>query len=201
MNTFFKIPAWLFHPLLMPLLGVICYFWITPRYHVPELVYSKLVVVLILTFLIPILLYFLLKTLGFVTSIHLNEVKERKLPLMFQCVILVILIKSVFQQTQYPELYFFFVATLCSCIAAFILVAFQFKVSLHLMGLAGVAMFVTALSIHFHINALFLIGWLVFCLGWLASSRLFTKSHSFIELIIGFFIGLIPQLVSLNYWL
>ncbi len=201
MNYFLKLAAWVFHPLLMPLLGVALYFRITPRYVVPELMYSKLIVVFILTFLIPILLFFLLKTLGIIQSIHLKTVKERKVPIILQCLLVILVLKMVFQPNMYPELYFFFVGILFSLITAFVLVSAKFKVSLHMIGIAGVTMFLIALSIHFKINALVTIGFLLFVNGWVASSRLHTKSHNNIELIFGFFVGIIPQLLLINYWL
>lgn len=201
MNYFLKIAAWIFHPLLMPLLGVALYFRITPRFVVPEMMYSKLIVVFILTILIPILLFFLLKTLGMIGSIHLKTVKERKIPIILQCLLVILVLKMVFQPNMYPELYSFFVGILFSLITAFALVASKFKVSLHMIGISGVTMFLIALSIHFKINALVLISLLLFANGWIASSRLHTKSHSTLELIFGFFVGLIPQLILVNYWL
>ena len=45
------------------------------------------------------------------------------------------------------------------------------------------------------------LGLFFFINGWVASSRLATKSHSISELIIGFFIGALPQVVILKYWL
>lgn len=201
MNAFLKIGAWIFHPLLMPLLGVAIYYRVTPRHITPEIMYSKLLVVFILTFLIPVLLFFLLKTLGIINSIHLKEVKERKVPLMLQCLLFVVVIKMVFEIYHFPELYFFFVGTLFSAITAFILVMAKFKVSLHMIGTAGVTMFLIALSIHFKINTLVLISILFLINGWIASSRLHTQSHTPVELIFGFFVGFIPQLILINYWL
>lgn len=201
MNNFLKIAAWVFHPLLIPLLGVVLYFRITPRYIVPELMYSKFIVVFILTFLIPVLLFFLLKNMGIIHSIHLNTAKERKAPIIFQCLLVILIIKVVFQPSMYPELFSFFVGILFSLITAFVLVAANFKVSLHMIGVSGVTMFLIALSIHFKINALFFIGLLFIITGLVASSRLHTKSHSPLELIFGFFVGLFPQLILVNYWL
>jgi hypothetical protein len=201
MNYFLKLAAWIFHPLLMPLLGVALYFRITPRYVLPELMYSKLIVVFILTVLIPIMLFFLLKTLGIIQTIHLKTVRERKVPIILQCLLIILVLKMVFQSNMYPELYSFFVGILFSLITAFVLVTAKFKVSLHMIGIAGVTMFLIALSIHFKVNALVTIGLLLFANGWVASSRLHTKSHNNLELIFGFFVGLFPQLILVNYWL
>jgi hypothetical protein len=107
----------------------------------------------------------------------------------------------IFTPYENPELYYFFVGILISTLAALILVMLKFKVSLHQMGLAGVTMFLIALSIHFKVNLLIGIGVFFFFNGWIASSRLHTNSHNYIELIIGFFLGVLPQIIVLNFWL
>jgi hypothetical protein len=66
---------------------------------------------------------------------------------------------------------------------------------------AGLFMFVVAIGIHFKININGTIAFMCIVMGAIATSRLHLKAHSTIELIMGFFIGLIPQLIMLNYWL
>ena len=88
MNVFLRIGAYLFHPLLMPLLGTLIYFVVTPRFVDRDLLLAKLTAVCIISFLIPLVTYFLLKNLHIVSSIQLEDVKERKVPLMLQCLLL-----------------------------------------------------------------------------------------------------------------
>ncbi|OAB80493.1 hypothetical protein [Cochleicola gelatinilyticus] len=201
MNWFLRIAAYLFHPLLMPLLGGVVYYTITPRYIEPELIQANLLAIAIITVFIPIITFFLLKNLGVIESIHLENVKERKVPLMVQSVLLLLIIKVVFNVYDSPEMYYFFVGILFSSITALMLVLLKFKVSLHQIGIAGVTMFLIALSVHFKVNVL--LGLSVFFIinGWVASSRLHTESHTLAELIIGFFVGMLPQLILLNFWL
>ncbi|MBT8262143.1 MAG: hypothetical protein KJO05_04925 [Bacteroidia bacterium] len=201
MNIFLRIGAYIFHPLLMPLLGTFFYFIITPRYVERDLLFAKLMAVCIITFLIPLVTYFLLKNLHVVSSIQLDDVKERKVPLMLQCLLLLLVIKMVFDPYDSPELYYFFVAILFSAITALLLVFFKQKISLHQMGIAGVTMFLIALSVHFKVNLLIWIIIMFIANGWVASSRLHTNSHTPVELVLGLFIGVIPQLILLNFWL
>lgn len=201
MRFFLRIASYLFHPLLISLLGLMFYYLISPRYFEPELIRAKCYAVIIITILIPLITFFLLKNLRVVSSIHLREVGERKFPLMIQILLLLVIIKMVFNLYYSPELYYFFVSVLFSTIAALLLVIFGFKVSLHQMGIAGLTMFIIALSVHFNKNILIEIGFLFFANGWVASSRLETKSHTIPELIVGLFLGVIPQLVMLNFWL
>lgn len=201
MNHFLRLGAYVLHPLLMPLLGAAIYYIITPRYVESTTISNKLLTIIIITIVVPIASYFLLKKLKLVQSIKLEEVWERKIPLMLQCALIFTIIKIVFDAYITPELYFFFVGILFSSFAALFLVLFKIKASLHQMGISGLTFFVIALSVHFKINMLFWIGLLIFANGWVASSRLHTLSHTKIELIIGFFLGVIPQLLILNFWL
>lgn len=201
MNSFLRIASYILHPLLMPLFGAALYYWYTPRFIEPTIIQAKLVAIIIITILIPIITFFLLKNLRIVDTIKLKNVRERKFPLMIQTLLILLIIKMVYSAYESPEMYFFFIGVLFSTIAALILVLLKFKVSLHQMGIAGVTMFLIALSVHFKLNFLLGIGFFFFCNGWVASSRLHTKSHNYPELITGFILGIIPQLIMLNFWL
>ena len=201
MNYFLQSASLIFHPLLMPLIGVGLYFKLTPKFIEPEIIIIKTYAIIIITILIPLISFFLLKNSGLVKSINLKEVKERKYPLMIQIILIFIIITRVFTKYHHPELYYFFIAVAVSSLVALILVIVNFKVSLHQMGIAGVTMFLIALSIHFTENYLFEISLFFLINGWVASSRLETKSHSISELIIGFIVGVFPQFIMLNYWL
>ncbi|MDB4590230.1 hypothetical protein OAW63_04055 [Flavobacteriaceae bacterium] len=201
MNYFLQSASFIFHPLLMPLISVGLYFKLTPKFIEPEIIIIKTYAIIIITILIPLISFFLLKNSGLVKSINLKEVKERKYPLMIQIILIFIIITRVFTKYHHPELYYFFIAVAVSSLAALILVIVNFKVSLHQMGIAGVTMFLIALSIHFTENYLFEISLFFLINGWVASSRLETKSHSISELFIGFILGVFPQFIILNYWL
>ena len=201
MNYFLQSASFIFHPLLMPLVSVGLYFKLTPKFIEPEIIIIKTYAIIIITILIPLISFFLLKNSGLVKSINLKEVQERKYPLMIQIILIFIIITRVFTKYHHPELYYFFIAVAVSSLVALILVIVNFKVSLHQMGIAGVTMFLIALSIHFTENYLFEISLFFLINGWVASSRLETKSHSISELFIGFILGVFPQFIILNYWL
>ena len=201
MNHFLRFGAFLLHPLLMPLVGSLIYFIITPRYVDSDIIRAKLIAIVIVTILIPIVIFFLLKNLRLINGLELEEVRERKFPLMIQGLLLLLIIKFVFDPYDSPEMYYFFVGILFATFSALLLVLFKVKASLHQMGIAGVTMFVIGLSVHFQVNLLVWIGLLLIGNGWVASSRLHTKSHTYPELILGLFLGVVPQLLVLHLWL
>lgn len=201
MNFILRFAAYLFHPLFMPLLGSLLYYGITPRYIEPDIMQARLFAVSIITLFIPVITFFLLKNLGLISTIHLKNVGERKIPLMIECLLLLLIIKMVFDPYDSPELYYFFVGILFSTLTTLLLVFLKFKISLHQMGIAGVTMFLIALGVHFKVNVLLAIGMFFIANGWVASSRLHTNSHTSPELIAGLFIGVLPQIIMLNFWL
>ncbi len=201
MNALLKSISYIFHPLLMPFLGVVFYFSKSPRFIPLPIIKAKLFSLALLTILLPILLFFLLRTLGKINTIHLATTKERILPLLINCVIVFVISQRIFPNNEIAELYYFFVGVLLSTLACLILAALNFKVSIHMIASAGVFMFFIALSIHFNININGSIALFAIAIGAIATSRLHLKAHTNIELILGFFVGLIPQLILLNYWL
>lgn len=201
MDKFLKSISYIFHPLIMPLLGVIFYFSKSPRFIPEEIVQAKLVSLFILTVLLPILLFFLLKTLGRVKSLHLETTKERIFPLLLNCIITLLVLKRIFTPSQVIELYYFFVGILISNMVCLILAIFKFKASIHMIGISGLFMFFIILSIHFSININGTLALMVMLIGAVATSRLHLKAHNYIELILGFFIGVIPQIILVSYWL
>ena len=193
--------SFFFHPLFMPLLGVIFYFSKTPRYIPQEVMRAKLISLGILTIILPILIYFLLNTIRKANSIYLKTTKERILPLAINSLIILIILKRIITPTQIIELYYFFVGILISNITCLILAIMKFKASIHMIAVSGVFMFFIAISIHFSININGTLALMVVILGAVATSRLHLKAHNTTELILGFFIGLLPQLILVEYWL
>lgn len=201
MNWLLKSISFIFHPIIMPLLGVIFYFSKSPRFIPKDVMEAKIISLTILTIVLPVLLYFLLKTIGKTNSIYLETNKERIIPLTLNSIICILVIIRVLPSNQIIELYYFFIGILISNVVCLVLVLLQFKASIHMIAIAGVFMFAISLSLHFGKN---LNGSLaLFCLiaGAVATSRLHLKAHTNIELIFGFCIGLFPQVLVLPYWL
>lgn len=190
-----------FHPLIMPLLGVLFYFSKTPRFIPVPVMKAKVFSIVILTIILPILLFFLLKTINKVNSIYLKSTKERLIPLFINCIIILLILIRVLTPSEIIELYYFFLGILCSTLACFILAIFKIKASIHMIAVSGFFMFAVALGMHFQININGTIAIMMIIIGAIATSRLHLKAHTNQELIVGLFTGLMPQLLLLNYWL
>ena len=201
MKFLIKSASYIFHPLWMPFIGSLFYFLVTPRFFPLPLIQSKLLAIAITTLFIPIVFYFLLKNLGKAESVFLKDVEQRRWPLFFYSLLIGLNLYQILNIYNYPALYYFFVGILFSIITAFFLAWLKLKISLHMLGLSGLLMFVLALSIYYRLNLIYIIAFLIAAVGLTATSRLHYKAHTWLELFLGFFIGFLPQLIVLNYWL
>lgn len=201
MDFILKSISHVLHPLIMPLLGVLFYFSKTPRFIPENIVNAKIFSTILLTMILPILVYYLLKTLKKVDSIYLKTTNERKLPLLIIAFIISLVILRVFTSNEIKELYYFFIGILVSTLVCFVLAVFKVKASIHMLAASGFFMFALALSINFKININGTIALMMVLLGAIATSRLHLKAHTYPELIIGSLIGIIPQLLLFSTWL
>ena len=193
--------SYLFHPIFIPLLGTVLYLLFNENYFTIEQSYLVLFQILIITIFLPMAFFYLLKTFGKVDSIMLSDVNQRKIPLLLQMALTTVLITQSITVERFPELFFFFFAGLITTFIAFVLLFFKVKSSIHMIGISALSFFVIGLSIHNQINIIYTIATLFFFTGIIASSRLYMKAHTMTELILGYIIGMVPQIGIWHFWL
>tara|TARA_R110000782_G_scaffold132888_3_gene225050 strand:+ start:426 stop:1031 length:606 start_codon:yes stop_codon:yes gene_type:complete len=201
MKVFSNFISYLLHPLFIPIGGTIAYFLITPKYTPLEIESASILPIFILTVIIPIVTFFILKNVGLVNSIFLETATERKYPLYIHASILLLILYKVIPNNYVSELYFYFTGLLGATVACLLLLLFNFKTSLHAVGVSGLLMYLINLSIHFEINLIIAISIFILLTGAVLTARLYLKAHTRIELIIGVFIGLLSQLLTVRFWL
>lgn len=201
MRIFLSIVSYLFHPLFIPVGGTIAYFLVTPKYSPLEVQAGNILPIFILTIIIPIITYLILKNIGVVNSIFMPTTTERKYPVVIHIILLLMVIYKVLPNNYLTELYFYFVGLLIAAFTCLLLLFFNFKTSIHLIGVSGLFMYLINLSIHFEINLVIAISIFTLLIGLVASSRLYLKAHTRPELVAGILIGIISQLLTIKYWL
>jgi hypothetical protein len=181
--------------------GTVSYFLITPKYTTIELRSGNILPVFILTIIIPILSFFILKNIGVVSSVFLTKTEERRYPLMINLILLLMILLKVIPDNYTIELYFFFLGLIAATSTCLFLLLIKFKTSLHMMGMGSLLMFLIALSFHFERNIVIVISFILFASGVVATARLFLKAHTRTELLIGFLVGIMSQLLTIKFWL
>ena len=145
--------------------------------------------------------FYLLRTFGAVDSIMLKNMHQRKIPLLMQMTLTVVLLTKSVTIERFPELYFFFVGGFVSTFITFALLFLKTKASIHMIGISALTFFVCGLSVHNQLNTIYTITFLFFIMGLVASSRLYMNAHTMKELIIGVVIGSLPQMILWFFWL
>jgi hypothetical protein len=193
--------SYIFHPLFTPIMGALLYFLYTRMYFSDKEIYFYLIQIGILTILIPIAVFFLLKTIHKIDSGKAETTSERKLPLLIHCILMGVLIQKGVTVHRIPELYIFLLGGLISNIIALLFLFVSTKISLHMIGITALVSFAFALTFLTGNYYIYSLAFLVMMIGGVATSRLLMKAHNYKELILGFITGLLPQLLLWRYWL
>jgi len=201
LKKFLPIFSYIFHPVFIPMYATIYYLILNYSNFGSQEKYFVLSQILIITILLPILFFFLLRYSGRIGSIMVPVISERKLPLLIQCFLLILLVRNSITVERYTALHFFLLGALFSTLIAMLLLFVKTKASLHMIGISALTLFSFALTIHYQTQNVGLIIFLILMNGFVASSRLVMKAHTSKELIIGILLGSIPQILLLFLWL
>ena len=201
MKLFLLVISYIFHPLFIPVAGTISYFAITPKYTPIEEQSGNILPIFILTVIIPIITYLILKNVGLIQSVFMPTLKERRYPLYISILLLLMVVYKVIPNNYTAELHYYFLGLIAATMASLLLLFLNFKSSMHLMGMGSIFMYLICLSVHFEINITLALSVLILLIGLVATSRLYLKAHSKAELVIVFFSGFVSQLLTIKFWL
>jgi hypothetical protein len=185
----------IFHPILYPLLATLVFLYWTPRYFPAYTQYVFMTMVLIGTIAFPLLILGILKKSKLIESFHLSDHSERKFPLIVFTLMALMMSRVFFKLETSYDLGVYFIAGSMSFLIAYWFLWFRYKLSLHTMGLGSFIGFLMQLSLNYHLNYLFLIGFLFMFFGIIAKARIELGAHNFKETIWGFGLGILPQLL------
>ncbi|WP_158975525.1 hypothetical protein [Cellulophaga sp. L1A9] len=201
MKAFLKIFSYLFHPVFIPLYGSLIYFQVTRKYTSLEMQVGNLLPIFILTVVIPIISFLILRNIGIIKSIAMSTIKERKYSLYISIILLFMIIYKVIPNNYTIELYYYFIGLIIALFTTLALLIAKFSNSIHMVGIGSLLMYLINLSVHFEINLTLSISILVLLGGILASSRLYFRAHSRLEVFGGLLLGITTQFITLSYWL
>lgn len=188
------------HPLWMPVVGCLFYFYAIPNYLDQQIITAKLVAVVILTIFLPIVFLFIAKNLRLIKNYTLSDVRERRFFIMFFILLVLILLNNILDVYNYRTLFYFFSGILFSGIISLLFSMFRVKISLHALGISGLVCFIIGLSLSFQEPMIFSISLFIIFLGLVSSSRLYERAHTFPEVLIGIVAGVLPQMYFFSYW-
>ncbi|MDI9865748.1 hypothetical protein QM480_15495 [Flectobacillus sp. DC10W] len=192
------------HPLVMPtlLFGIVFYqaptaianlelFNGAAKVGMLSLKLGLLILIFLQTFLVPALTIYFVYRLGYIKTLDMQTLRDRRLPYLLTVIIYTIITafytKSI---RQFPE-----VAVLMSSITFSIaivsFISLYWKISAHAVGISGTIGAILGISIHFPEAHLFItLAVLILLAGFLLSARLQLAAHTLSQIIAGVALGL-----------
>lgn len=194
-----KIISSIFHPLLMPVIGLLIIFNTDSyiNYAIPvDLKKAVIILIATSTFVIPLLISLLLLNRKLIKSLEMETTKERIIPYAFTIIFYVFTLYMLKQAPIPPIIFKFIIGATLSVILAFI-INLKWKISAHMIGIGGLfgALLTISLILEAYITPYIVLTLLV--AGLVGTSRLFLNAHTQGQLYAGFFLGLICQIITI----
>jgi membrane-associated phospholipid phosphatase len=188
-----RIISVLFHPIFMPTAGTAILFYINPTlsYSVPEGIQKIIFLILgVFTIILPVLLILILLKKGYLKSLDMEDLGERKLPFLIAATSILIAY-YFFKQLPIPRVFnVFLLGTIISVIMA-MAISYRWKVSIHMIGMGGIAGFMMAMAQSLLSNLLLPISLWIMIAGLVGSSRLILGGHNPAQIYAGFGLGFV----------
>ena len=187
---FSKILSFVFHPVLMPTYAILLLLYFSKVFSQFMPIEQKTHLInltLIFTLLLPLLGVFLLKKLKIVSSIYMENQKERKWPLLIAISSYYLLFRIFDFLHIHPIIIKLVLGAMLILFLAVIISNF-WKISLHMLGIGGVFGAFLAFQYLFG-GKLFLIILLLLCSGLVAYARINENAHTLKQVYLGFLVG------------
>ncbi|MBL4657613.1 MAG: hypothetical protein JKX73_06405 [Flavobacteriales bacterium] len=197
-----KIPrliSTIFHPLFMPLFGLILVFNASTYLDssIPDNIqWVVIFTVFIFTCLLPLLNVLYLRRKGMVRSIYLETKKERRLPYAITIIYYIILYTFLKELQLPPILYLIILGSMLASILAFI-INFKWKISAHMIGIGGLVGMILGMAERLTLDLNGILIFLFLAAGLVGFSRLKLKAHNPAQIYTGFFVGAGSLLIML----
>ncbi len=192
---FHKFISTILHPIVLPTLGVFLYFVFVSQSFEKRLQLIVLGLVFALTYVVPVLLLLFLRNFGFIKDFQVSTIKERRFPVIFMIFLLYFLGNTIIQIPTIRNLGILFYGTSLSLTCIYVLFSVKLKSSLHLVSMGNMIGFFLIMTNINSLSMLPIIILLILLSGILASSRLYLKAHTPVELLIGFSLGIVCQFI------
>ena len=185
-----QIVSYLFHPVFMPLLGIVVIF--NSGVYVVEIPFEfkKFVFILVLlcTVVLPLTLIPALFLFKMVQNFRLDTRQERILPLIFTtvCFYLAYFLITKHSPVRLINLFLF------ACVVIVLLnlaVSIFWKISIHMAGIGGMVALISILAIAYVVDVSMILTLSILLSGLIATARLALRAHTPWQIAAGFMLG------------
>jgi len=186
-----RILSVIFHPLLLPtymmviLLSTKAYFALVIPTKARLLI---LAVVFVSTFLLPVIIFFLMLKKQIIRSFSMESKEERIYPLLVTGVFFY-LTYHLLRQVEVSQVYYLFLLGSTMLVIGCMLISFYWKISLHMTGMGGVCGTLAGLAINFGLPYVVPLVVSIVIAGLTGYARLRLDAHRPAQIYTGFLMG------------
>lgn len=189
--------SYLFHPLLMATYGcLIVFFGLTNTiYYVFTPFKLKVIITLSIfsfTFLLPVLNLLILYKLQYISSLKLEDRRERLFPLIMTSICYFGLFYMVYDFNIWPAIKLFVLGG-GACILLAGIITIWWQISAHMIGIGGVIGALLAICVYMKTPLFLVLSLCILLAGFIAFARLFLKAHTPAQIYAGFVLGCVIQ--------
>lgn len=209
--------SFIFHPLFIITYLLLLLILINPylfSIQNPRDMGVLVIYIILLTIAFPGITIVMMRVLGFVNSFHLYERKDRIVPLIFTSAFYLWLFVNIYQNPTVPVAFTIFVLGIT--LSLFLVFFFNLfvKISLHATGVGGLLTAIVLIKYYFSydqfsisvgntdvylISTTLLIFIAILSAGMVGTSRLVLKAHSPGEVLGGYFVGILSQMIAFQF--
>lgn len=202
MHRFLKIlvEVWsiLLYPMLMPLYGMLMFCIGVRKIGVElPLLYTLLCIVgtLVLTVIIPVILLLMMKKKGYISSLHIEDSKQRTTPYIYTLVCYAFWAYFIRGVVQLPVFVLVIVLGAMVALLSVTIINHWWKISAHLTGIGGLLGGVCSFGLYYNTLPFWIIIGLLLVSLILMYARLYLESHTPMQVVCGFLLGLLTTFV------
>jgi len=194
--------SYILHPIFIPIYVVAFLLWLHPDVFAgfSDSAKNQTMLIVVLNLVIfPLVTVLLLKSLGFISSIHLRERKDRIIPYI-ACGIFFFWGYTVFkEQSRYPLEWVSFVLGIFIAVSGALIANIYFKISMHGMAMGGWLCFMFLLMKESDVLITGPFALVLLLSGVVASSRLLLHAHKSIDMYAGLLWGMVAQIAAYQF--
>lgn len=192
-----KVISYLFHPLLLPSLGLLLLYnqkelslWMPPS----EIKLTLFFITFVATFLLPVLNALFLVRFKIISSLEMKTMQERMFPFIATSFFYVAELYAV-TKTDLPGIFQLIILGATVSVVAITLINLLWKISAHMTGIGGLIGMMMVISYRLQVNFHLILILLFLAAGLVGFSRLKLGAHTPDQVYVGFFLGVVIQLV------
>lgn len=200
-----NIISYVFHPTFMPVVMTIVLFKLAPQsfagFNVIDFGRQPLPLIapiIISTIFFPIISVLLMKGLGFVESIKLENPKDRIIPLI-ATMTFYFWVYNVMSNTNAPFLLKVLLLGSFWAVIAIFMINIFFKISMHTTAAGGAIGMIVGLLLYSPVNMVLPLFITIIVAGIIGTARLLLAAHSQSQVWLGYIVGFIVQLAAYGY--